>query len=200
MQSCFLCQAVWQGSDASKLNVHRDKSQKHAEKLKDEAQVQAAYERMKSKGINPEDCIFLEAPADPSPAPETETASTYVDRAALRREKQARAQPALEKPKGFSLKNLKTTSQPSASPPSKGLGMMQRLGYKTGQGLGAEGSTGVTAPIAQELYAAGVGLGHDKGKVGDAVEEAEKATRGGGPGYLEKVQESARERFEKLSK
>lgn len=72
------------------------------------------------------------------------------------------------------------------------------MGWSAGAGLGAQG-TGVTAPIATEVYAQGVGLGAQGGKLGDAVNEANRNTRGRYDEFLEKTKDLARERYERMS-
>ena len=56
----------------------------------------------------------------------------------------------------------------------------------------------MTAPIATDMYVAGVGLGAEGGKVGDAVEEAGRSTRGSYSEFLEKTRDKARGRFEEM--
>jgi hypothetical protein len=80
---------------------------------------------------------------------------------------------------------------------SKGAGMLAKMGWTAGAGLGAEGA-GRTEAIAAEVYVPGVGLGAEGGKLGDASEEAARNTRGGFSGFVEKTRERARERFEKM--
>lgn len=80
---------------------------------------------------------------------------------------------------------------------SKGAGMLAKMGWTAGAGLGAEGA-GRTEAITTEAYAPGVGLGAEGGKLGDAVEEAARNTRGGFAAFVEKTRERARERFEKI--
>ena len=63
--------------------------------------------------------------------------------------------------------------------------------------LGAEG-TGRTEAIATEVYAPGVGLGAEGGRLGDAAEEAARKTRGDFAGFVEKTRDRARERYERL--
>lgn len=87
--------------------------------------------------------------------------------------------------------------EPAVPPPSKGASLLGKMGWSAGEGLGATGS-GRTAPIATEMYVQGVGLGAQGGKVGDAVEEAERATKGGYGGFLERTREGAKERFERM--
>lgn len=84
-----------------------------------------------------------------------------------------------------------------AAKKSKGAGMLAKMGWTAGAGLGAEGA-GRTEAIATEVYAPGVGLGAEGGKLGDASEEAARNTRGGFAAFVEKTRERARERFERL--
>ncbi len=80
---------------------------------------------------------------------------------------------------------------------SKGAGMLAKMGWTSGAGLGAEGG-GRTEAIATEAYAPGVGLGAEGGKLGDAGEEAARNTAGGFRGFVEKTKERARERYGRL--
>ena len=82
----------------------------------------------------------------------------------------------------------------SAVVQSKGAALLSKMGYAAGSGLGASGS-GRTAPINQDVYMAGVGLGAEGGKVGDAVTEAERNTKGDYSGFAEKTRQGARERY-----
>nr|OQO29903.1 hypothetical protein B0A51_03499 [Rachicladosporium sp. CCFEE 5018] len=201
---CYLCNRML--GDLAKLRAHVEKSQLHATNLENEDTVKDAYQRMEKAGVGREVTIVVaaSAPANVTTPPD-ETTSQYVDRAALRRqEEKARSTAAnYDKPKGFSLKGAKAATKSddaaTAAPLSKGLGMLQKHGYTAGQGLGAVGSTGLAVPIATDLYAAGVGLGHAGGKVGDAVTEAEKATKGDQAGYLDKMKEVSRARYEALN-
>ena len=81
---------------------------------------------------------------------------------------------------------------------SKGAGMLAKMGWTAGAGLGAEG-TGRTEAIPVDAYAEGVGLGAEGGKIGDAAVEAARKTRGNPLDFVEKTRDKARERFEKLA-
>lgn len=81
---------------------------------------------------------------------------------------------------------------------SKGAALLGKMGWTAGAGLGREG-TGATAAINTELYAAGVGLGAEGGRIGDAVEEAARASRGDYAEFAVKTRDRARERFEKMT-
>ncbi|KAK4124818.1 hypothetical protein N657DRAFT_689225 [Parathielavia appendiculata] len=84
-----------------------------------------------------------------------------------------------------------------AAKKSKGAGMLAKMGWTAGAGLGAEGA-GRTEAIATEVYAPGVGLGAEGGRLGDAAEEAARNTRGDFAAFVQKTKERARERFEKM--
>ena len=81
--------------------------------------------------------------------------------------------------------------------PSKGASLLGKMGWSAGKGLGAQG-TGMTAPIATDMYVQGVGLGAQGGKLGDAVDEAERNTKGGYSEFLERTKDKAKERFESM--
>ncbi|KAI9833288.1 MAG: hypothetical protein M1819_003682 [Sarea resinae] len=101
------------------------------------------------------------------------------------------------------------TSQPAAAeappaekedtppPQSKGASLLGKMGWTAGEGLGAQG-TGMTAPIATDMYVQGVGLGAQGGKVGDAVDEASRNTKGGYSDFLAKTKDKAKERYERM--
>ena len=80
---------------------------------------------------------------------------------------------------------------------SKGASLLSKMGYTAGQGLGVSGE-GMTAPINQDVYAAGVGLGAQGGKLGDAVVEAARRTKDDYSGFAEKTRETARERYSRM--
>lgn len=86
----------------------------------------------------------------------------------------------------------------AAPVPSKGASLLGKMGWSAGEGLGAQG-TGMTAPIATDMYVQGVGLGAQGGKIGDAAGEAERNTRGDYGEFLERTREKAKERFEKMA-
>ena len=88
-------------------------------------------------------------------------------------------------------------SEERESKKSKGAGMLAKMGWTAGAGLGAEGG-GRTEAIATEVYAPGVGLGAEGGKLGDASEEAARNTRGDFKAFVEKTRDRARERFERM--
>ena len=128
----------------------------------------------------------------------------YRDRAKERR--QAHRQPTKPKQpqvskKGPSKDKENETSNDSATSkpqqPSKGAGLLAKMGWTAGEGLGAEGS-GRTNIIETVAYASGVGLGAEGGKIGDATEEAARATRNNYADFVSKAKDKARERYEKM--
>lgn len=128
--------------------------------------------------------------------------SEYRDRAKERRA-------AFGASKKISLPLKKNVTQPDSAEgegekdddpppgPSKGASLLGKMGWTAGEGLGAQG-TGRVAPISTDLYVQGVGLGAEGGKIGDAVEEAERNTAGGYGEFLERTKDKAKERFEKM--
>ena len=81
---------------------------------------------------------------------------------------------------------------------SKAAAMMGKMGWVDGQGLGA-GGTGRTEAIATDLYAPGVGLGAQGGKVGDAVAEAALRTQATPSDTAQRTLDKTRERYNQLS-
>ena len=92
-----------------------------------------------------------------------------------------------------------TTAEPeeATAKKSKGAGLLAKMGWTAGEGLGAQGE-GRTQAINTELYAPGVGLGAEGSRLGDAAEEAARKTRNNFSDFVEKTKDKARERFEKL--
>ena len=178
---CYLCSR--QFKTEAEVNKHERLSDLHRDNLKNEGLVAKAKAKLLKAGIAPQ-------------ASEEEN-SEYRDRA---RERRA----AFGGVKKISLPLKKSASQAEddleddpAPAPSKGAALLGKMGWSTGEGLGAQG-TGMTAPIATDMYVQGVGLGAQGGKIGDAADEAGRNTKGGYSDFLEKTKDKAKERFEKL--
>ena len=178
---CYLC--LRQFKDAAEANKHERLSELHRQNLKDEAKVQKALNKLEKHGIQ-----ITQS-----------SGSGYRDRARERRKiygvvnkKGEQVGPGT---KHSSAASSDDEAEP-AQPQSKGATLLSKMGYdaESGMGLGASGS-GRTAPIEQNVYAAGVGLGAAGGKMGDAVEEAERNTKGDYAGFTERTKEKARERY-----
>ncbi|KAF2724722.1 hypothetical protein K431DRAFT_131622 [Polychaeton citri CBS 116435] len=192
--SCYLCKTV---IPQANLERHVKESKAHAKHIEDAQKVEDAYAFMKRKGVDPEATLKMVVTER---ADEDIAQPTYTDRAALRRQEELRAKAAKvassNQPAAFSLKDVARGKNRSPSPPKPsfniGSKLLQKSGWKEGQGLGANGE-GRTEGIEQGIYAAGVGLGHASSKKGDAIEEAEKATKGSG--FADKTWEVARDRF-----
>jgi len=187
---CYLC--LRQFKSAAEANKHERLSALHQGNLKDASLITKAVEKLEKAGV---EIITNNSGAD----------AEYRDRAKERRT-------AFNQPKqpGFKLP-IKATSDATAvtttpqvaesvatpAPMSKGASLLGKMGWTAGSGLGASG-TGSTATIATDLYVAGVGLGAEGGKVGDAIEDAARASRGDYKEFTERARDKARERFEKL--
>ncbi|KAF2674884.1 hypothetical protein BT63DRAFT_381570 [Microthyrium microscopicum] len=182
---CYLCSR--QFKTEAEVNKHERLSQLHRDNMNNAELVAKATAKMKKAGIT---SVASEPAA-------TDTLE-YRDRAKERRAvhgqpKKARPNPA---------KTSKSSPEPEEAKqkaPSKGASLLGKMGWTSGQGLGAQG-TGMTAPIATDIYAQGVGLGASGSKLGDAVEEADRRTKGGYESFMEKTKETARDRWEQMSK
>ena len=182
---CYLCSRQFKSE--TEVNKHERLSQLHRDNLGNEDLKAKALAKMAKAGIDTSN-------AD-------EDTPEYRDRAKERRA-------AFGAGKKISLPMKKSAASQSSAqlqdsepdPPvaqSKGASLLGKMGWAAGEGLGAQGK-GMVAPIATEMYVQGVGLGAQGGKVGDAVEEAERNTKGGYNEFLEKTKDKAKERFEQL--
>lgn len=173
---------------------HEQESQLHKRMLSDPKNIDRAIEELKAKEKTP----HRMGPDKAARQQQAEQQPQYRDRARERR--QALRQP--NKPTASTGEKRKEPAEPvpeevPLAKKSKGAGMLARMGWTAGAGLGAEG-TGRTEAIAVDAYAEGVGLGAEGGKIGDAAEEAARKTRNNPLDFLEKTRDKARERFERL--
>ena len=209
LTACYLCNSQFGTRDG--VIRHLKESAMHAKYLLDADLKYRAYRRMEAKGIDPGATIPLPAPEKAVETVPEAIQPQYRDRAAERRQEEAAA--GVVHKVGFSLKgkgskpstaaragrssDSETEKGPAQPSYGKGMGMLQKAGWTAGQGIGAEGAEGIAAPIEANVYAAGVGLGHEGSKRGEAAAVAESATKG--TGFLEMTRETARKRFEGMS-
>ena len=177
---CYLCSR--QFKEAAEVNKHERLSELHRENLKKEDLVMKAEAKMAKAGV-------MSRPED---------GSEYRDRAKERRA-------AFGASKKISLPLKKSASKAEMDEPeeaapvaSKGASLLGKMGWSAGEGLGAHGS-GMTAPIATDMYVQGVGLGAQGGKLGDAVDEAGRNTKSDYSEFLERTKDKAKERFQQMS-
>lgn len=186
---CLICMRKYKSTD--EVNIH-EKSRNHRTAMDDSEKVTAALPRIAARDKR------LEKQAE-----ESQT-SQYRDRAKERRDIYNQPEkPAAQssKPKGEAAKKAADQEPPKAAAkaaPSKGAGMLAKMGWTAGAGLGANGD-GRTEAIATNAYQEGVGLGAAGGNLGDAVELAEKKTTNKYSDYLNTVQDKARERYNQLN-
>ncbi|KAI1211799.1 uncharacterized protein F4807DRAFT_450538 [Annulohypoxylon truncatum] len=177
---CLLCRRKFKNEPS--LRRHEQISDMHKANLDSKALIAKAIKDLKALGKEP--------------------VSSYRDRAKERR--MAHNQPSKPKPH-LPRKNPQVTkdSGPAAEAPSvkptisKGAGLLAKMGWSTGEGLGAEGG-GRTDIIETTAYAPGVGLGAQGGKIGDAAEEAARATKNDYADFVSKAKDKARERYEQM--
>lgn len=178
---CLLCRRKFKSEPS--LRRHEQMSDMHKANLDNEALIAKAAQDLKTLGKEP--------------------VSNYRDRAKERR--LAHNQPSKPKPH-LPRKNPQAAKEPgpAAEPPaakptiSKGAGLLAKMGWSKGEGLGAEGG-GRTNIIETMAYAPGVGLGAEGGKIGDATEEAARATKNDYADFVSKAKDKARERYERMS-
>lgn len=169
---CYLCMRLFKSS--ANVNRHERLSQLHRDNLQNEEAKARGMSKLIKHGI-------------------VQQTAEYRDRARERRQAFGRGK-AASRPKPQVREEEETPVQTT----SKGASLLSKMGWSAGSGLGAQG-TGVTAPIATEVYAQGVGLGAHGGKIGDAVEEAGRNTRGRYDEFLEKTKQTARQRYDQMN-
>lgn len=180
---CYLC--MRQFSTAAEVNRHERLSDLHRQNSQDEAKVAKANYKLAKHNLKQQT---------------TATGPQYRDRAKERRKIYGVVNKKGEQVGGNNAaKSSKASSEDESTPPvqSKGASLLSKMGYTAGQGLGASGE-GMKAPINQDVYVAGVGLGAEGGKLGDAVAEAERNTKGDYSAFLDRTREGARERYSRL--
>ncbi|RAL12210.1 putative G-patch domain protein [Aspergillus homomorphus CBS 101889] len=170
---CYLCMRKFKST--AQVNLHERLSQMHRDNLENEERIAHATRKLVKHGIIPQP-------------------TEYRDRARERRQAFGRSK-AGAKPRPAAPPSKE--EEPAVQTTSKGASLLSKMGWSAGSGLGAQG-TGMTAPIATEVYAQGVGLGAQGGKLGDASEEASRNTRGRYDEFLEKTRQTARERYEQM--
>lgn len=177
---CYLCMRQFQST--AEVNRHERLSELHRKNFQDSNRVAKAVHKLEKHDVQ-------SISATPT--------SQYRDRA-----KERRKVYGVVNKKGEQVgtsKPSKNSSDDETSPvvQSKGASLLSKMGYTAGQGLGASGE-GMKAPISQDVYVAGVGLGAQGGKIGDAVAEAERNTKGDYSAFLDRTREGARERYSRL--
>jgi hypothetical protein len=171
--ACYLC--LRQFKSTANVHKHERLSELHQMNLQNEALVARGMAKLIKHGIIPPTAEYRDRARERRKAFGPDKAKTHAPKAVA--------------PKKQEEAPLQTTS--------KGASLLSKMGWSEGSGLGAQG-TGVTAPIATEVYAQGVGLGAQGSKIGDAVEEAARNTRGRYDEFLEKTRANARQRFDRM--
>ncbi|KAI1823709.1 hypothetical protein F4861DRAFT_531399 [Xylaria intraflava] len=176
---CLLCRRKFKNEPS--LRRHEQMSDMHKTNLENEDLIAKATQDLKALGKEP--------------------TSTYRDRAKERRLVHNQPnKPKLHLPRKHVPSNKDADSAAEAPAPptiSKGAGLLAKMGWTTGEGLGAEGG-GRTEIIETMAYTPGVGLGAEGGKIGDAVQEAARSTKNDYADFVSKTKDKARQRYEKL--
>lgn len=184
---CYLCMRQFTGS--AEVNRHERLSDLHRTNLKDETKVKRAEQKLEKHGVTPQTASVSE---------NEEQKPEYRDRA-----KERRKTYGVVNKRGEQVSNTHAKEKAPSPPPaaaataSKGANLLAKMGYTSGAGLGASGE-GMTTPISQSVYAAGVGLGAQGGKLGDAVDAAERNTKGDYGEWVAQGREKMRERYKNM--
>jgi len=204
---CVLCKRVFK--DVRLIWLHEQQSELHKRMLADPQNRARAADEFKALGKK---MYIVEPEAAFKAGWEVQRVRflqpQYRDRALERRRafgQPKKANAAAGQPAGTAVpekrkepvKPAEDQGEEPAAKKSKGAGMLAKMGWTSGAGLGAEGA-GRTEAISTEVYAPGVGLGAEGGKLGDASEEAARNTRGDFAAFVEKTKDRARERFERM--
>ena len=179
---CYLCSRQFKSS--AEVNKHERLSKLHQDNLQNSDLKTKALSKLEKAGVN------IQSVDDAN--------SEYRDRAKERRKAFGSSKVSL--PMKKQPQQAPQPKEPSPPPQnsSKGASLLGKMGWSKGEGLG-KGGTGMTAPVETNLYAAGVGLGAQGGKMGDAVEEAGRNTKGDYREFVERAKDKAKERYEKMA-
>ncbi|KAI0886114.1 uncharacterized protein GGS22DRAFT_124408 [Annulohypoxylon maeteangense] len=177
---CLLCRRKFKSEPS--LRRHEQISDMHKAYLDNESFIAKATKDLKALGKEP--------------------ISNYRDRAKERRmthNQPKKPKPHLPRKNLQAIKDSGPAAETLSAKPliSKGAGLLAKMGWSTGEGLGAEGG-GRTDIIETMAYAPGVGLGAEGGKIGDASEEAARATKNDYADFVSKAKDKARERYEQM--
>lgn len=176
---CLLCRRKFKNEPS--LRRHEQLSDMHKTNLKDENLIAKATRDLEALGKEP--------------------TSNYRDRAKERRlahNQPTKPKPHLPRKSQPANKDAEDAKDPPPKPAiSKGAGLLAKMGWSTGEGLGAE-SGGRTDIIETMAYAPGVGLGAEGGKIGDAAQEAARNTKNDYSDFVSKAKDKARERYERM--
>lgn len=190
--TCYVCMRKL--PNIKVLRRHEQESELHRRNLSDAAKIDKAKARLADLGLKPTRMLPLGYDGPVRQGPQ------YRDRAKERRQVYNQPKkPAPPRPDNGNKRKPVEEPAPAESEPaakkSKGAGLLAKMGWTAGVGLGASGD-GRTEAVGAEVYVPGVGLGAEGGKLGDASEEAARKMVPGD--FVEKTREKARERFERL--
>ncbi|KAI0147538.1 hypothetical protein GGR57DRAFT_255087 [Xylariaceae sp. FL1272] len=172
---CLLCRRKF--SNEPSLRRHEQISDMHKSNAENPALIAKATQDLKALGKEP--------------------TTVYRDRARERRlahNQPTKPKPHLPKKQTQDSAPVKEAAKPTVS---KGAGLLAKMGWTSGEGLGVEAG-GRTEIIETIAYTPGVGLGAEGGKLGDATEEAARATKNDYKDFLSRAKDKARERYEKM--
>lgn len=193
---CLICMRKYKSVE--EVNIH-ERSRNHKTATENEDQVKAALPRLAARDKRMQKQAGQEGDGEGAPSAEPQ----YRDRAKERREifkqpkKPSGPPPSRQDASKPAKRENEPPPPPKAAQQSKGAGMLAKMGWTTGSGLGAAGE-GRTEVIESNAYQEGVGLGAEGGNLGDAALLAERKTKNSYSEYVSSVQDKARERYNRM--
>lgn len=186
---CLICMRKYKSVD--EVNIH-EKSRNHKNSTENQDLVKAALPRLATRDKR------LQKQAQENA--DSAASLLYRDRAKERRAAHNQpTKPSVPQPTNKPKSTPKPEKPEAAAPqaPSKGAGMLAKMGWTTGAGLGAN-LDGRTEVVETNAYQEGVGLGAEGGNLGDAAQLAERKTKNSYAEYVNTVQDRARERYNRM--
>jgi hypothetical protein len=224
---CLLCRRRFRSR--AMLRLHERESALHRARTRDPASVAAAVLAVNKKAADEAGILRKEVTTKEENEPETEkedgppsatpelhirpllrmrpaapstagtTTAQYRDRARERRLVYGDSTKGKSSSGGKRSTKHEAPSSSSIATPSKGAALLSKMGWKTGQGLGAQGG-GLTEAIAPAVYRSGVGLGAQGGKLGDAADVASRRTESTYADFVQQTRDTARQRLQALER
>ena len=177
---CLICMRKYKSID--EVNIH-ERSKNHKTATEDPEKVKAAMPRLAAVRARRQK--------------EADSLSQYRDRAKERRSIYNQPTQPSSKPAKGDAPVKKAKAEESKPAASKGAGMLAKMGWTAGSGLGAN-QDGRTEAIATNAYQGGVGLGAEGSNLGDAADLAERKTTNSYAQYVSSVQDKARQRYNQM--
>lgn len=200
---CYVCKREF--TNVKVLRIHERESELHKRNLAIDGKIEEVIAELEKDGFKPvkmfplgyDGLVRKQGPQYRDRAYERRKVFNQPNKPSPLPTKSGGGGAAPEKRGADKASAAEEAAEAAAKKPSKGAGLLAKMGWAAGEGLGAQGD-GRTEALTSDLYAPGVGLGAEGGRLGDAAEEAARKTRNNFADFVEKTKDKARERYEKL--